>query len=131
MTTTKVTQKQAEAVLAAAAEWLGKKGLGTLICPDGRDLDIVGDHKDDGSECPNLKVGPAPTGKDAAYRALGPDLVLDWDWPGEPTPTILLEGGPGEWAYDSSPAIQRALDAKGIKVYVEPFACYALCIYPA
>ena len=127
---TTVTQKQAEAVLAAAAAWLGKKGLGALICPKGRDLDIVGNHVDDGSECLFVTVGPAPTGADAAYRALGSQLVMDWDWSGKPTPTILLEGGPGEWAYDSCSAIQKAMDAAKIPVYVEPYACYALSIYP-
>lgn len=54
---------------------------------------------------------------------------LDWDWPGKPTPTILWEGGPYEWAYDESDRLQQAAAKRGL--WVEPYASYALCVYPA
>lgn len=76
--------------------------------------------------------GPAPTGRDAAYAGIGPELNPAWDWPQSgPTPTILLEGGPYDWA------ITVALDGacvasfKRIGVFAEPWASYALCLYPA
>jgi hypothetical protein len=127
MTTTrkKVTKAQSEAVLKAVAVWLGKKGLGELSCPKKRALTPWGDHEDDGSPCLFAVAGPAPTGKDAAYRGLGPELMLDFDG----HPAIVLEGGPYDWAINCSLAIQKAMDAKGITVFVEPYAGYALSIY--
>lgn len=127
---TTVTTQQAETVLALVAEWLGRKGLGTPHCPEGRALDDYVQHTDDGSPCLTATFGPAPTGKDAAWNALGPQLVMDWDWSGTPTPTILLEGGPYEWAYDCSFWVQEQLHTMGLRLYVEPYACYALSIYP-
>lgn len=123
----KVTEKQATFVLNAVAEWLGKKGLGTPICPEGRPLDKYAQH-DDGTPCSDCSLGPAPTGPDAAYRGEGPELKMYWDW--AEAPTVLLEGGPYEWAITCCGYVQSALDAKGLKVYVEPYAGYALSIYP-
>jgi hypothetical protein len=74
--------------------------------------------------------GPAPTGSDAAYRALGPQLVSDWDWPGKPTPTILLEGGPEEWAVYASHDEELRDQLRAVGVWTEPYAGYALCLYP-
>lgn len=133
MPTTKtrpVTKRQAEAVLVEVAKWIGKKGYGVPICPEGRavDYDFLR-HTDDGSDCENFTCGPAPTGPEAASKAIGPDLRMDWDWPGRPTPTVLLEGGPEEWAINCSYAVQQAMDAAGVPVFVEPYASYALCIY--
>lgn len=99
--------KQAKA-LAVIAEWMGRIGYGT---EPGK---------------------PAPTGKDAAWRGLGPMLVPDWDWPTNgPTPTILLEGGPESWAYRATgdSAVHAAFTKLGI--FAEPYAGYALCLYPA
>lgn len=74
--------------------------------------------------------GPAPTGSDAAYNAEGPMLSAEWDWPEDgPTPTILLEGGPHDWAIDAAWECQARMDAIG--VFCEPYSGYALCLYPA
>lgn len=75
--------------------------------------------------------GPAPTGTDAAYSAEGPMLNPIWDWPGEPTPTILLEGGPYDWAYEVSMHEDTLPEFAAIGVFAEPYAGYALCLYPA
>lgn len=100
---TRLTTQQQDQALQIVAAWLGPK-LG---------------HD-----------GPAPTGRDAAYVALGPMLNPEWDWPSNgPTPTILLEGGPADWAYDAG--FELADQLRGIGVFAEPFAAYALCLYPA
>jgi len=73
--------------------------------------------------------GPAPTGKDAARKALGPMLNPAWDWPSSgPTPTVLLEGGPDDWAILAGDELTDRL--RGIGVWAEPYAAYALCLYP-
>jgi|688.fasta_scaffold22638_6 hypothetical protein len=102
---TTVTEPSANLVLQLVAEWLGKA---------------------DGME------GPAPTGREAAFQGLGPQLNLGWDWPSSgPTPTVLLEGGGHyEWALDCCSWVQEQLNARKVPVYVEPYAGYALCIYP-
>lgn len=95
-----VTVKQAEAALAEVARQLGEK-LG---------------H-------------PVPTGEEAANRAAGPMLIMDWDWPGEPTPTIICEGlylNDGGWTYALD--LVKVGDAAGC--YAEPYAGWALCLYP-
>lgn len=100
----KVTKAQQRVALAAVAAWLGPRM--------GYD-------------------GPAPTGEDAAYRGEGPMLNPEWDWPsGGPTPTILLEGGPEDWAIWASAdeGVREALRKVG--AWSEPYASYALCIYP-
>jgi len=125
----KVTKKQAEAVLTAVAEWMGTKGYGTPICPDGKPLSgIAGMQHPDGTWCEGCKFGPAPTGPNAAYRGEGPELRMDWDWAN--APSVILEGGPDEWAIACSFAVQQAMDAKKVPVYVEPYASWALSIYP-
>lgn len=66
-----------------------------------------------------------------------PTLRMDWDWSGEPTPTILWEGGPFEWTtlfphggrdeefgFTIEPAKLPA------DVWTEPYSSYALSIYP-
>lgn len=99
----KVTPAQAEKVLGIVAEWLGPRM--------GHD-------------------GPAPTGPDAAYIADGPMLNMEWDWPSSgPTPTILLEGGPYDWAVECCWDVQQEINRKKLPLFVEPYAGYALCIY--
>lgn len=98
--TRELTQEQAEAALAQVAAWLGRRGYGG---PNGE---------------------PAPTGRDAAYRAEGPMLVMDWDWPSRPTPTVILEGGPYDWAIEAA----WSIDVPG--VFAEPYSGWALCLYP-
>jgi len=127
----KISKTKAELALAAVAKWLGeKKGMWeTATCPHSNACatNKVGDwpaHKD-GSMCPKPKFGPAPTGSDAAQHALGPELVMDWSWPSEPTPTILLEGGPYDWAIEAAYAVKMPHG-----VFAEPYAGYALCLYP-
>ena len=101
----KVSQKQAEFVLQEVAKWLGPK---------------------------MYEDGPAPTGPQAAYQGVGPELNMTWDWPGQPTPTVILESGyaPDEWAVACASEIQAKLDARGMKIYVEPYSSFALSIYP-
>jgi hypothetical protein len=117
----KVTQKQAEKVLQAVAEWMGKRGYGQEF-----DHEVPGAKKFDyGDGDVTWFLPVAPTGPEAARNGLGPQLVMDWDWPSSgPTPTILLEGGPYDWA------IEIDLNDKALGVFTEPYAGYALCIYP-
>lgn len=104
MAARRVTKTQQAKTLALVAAWMGKHGM-----------------TDDGS--------PAPTGKDAAYQALGPMLVPDWDWPsGGPTPTILT-GGMDDWAYEVSGDIAFCEATKRLGVFAEPYASYALSLY--
>lgn len=128
----KVTQKQAEFVLKAVADWLGKKGYGDFECKEGRALDYVVRHVDDGSPCTNYKTLPAPTGPDAAYKGLGPELRMDFEpwWGGSKHPAVILEGGPDEWAIEACYAVQQAADKKGVKVFVEPATSFILGVFP-
>jgi len=68
-----------------------------------------------------------PTGPDAAYHGDGPELNMAWTWPGVPTPTILLESSMfSDWAV----AINTDAVGRAAGVYAEPWAGYALCLYP-
>lgn len=98
-----LTEKQQDKALAVIAGWLGPQM--------GYD-------------------GPAPTGEHAANHAEGPMLRRDWDWPSEPTPTILLEGGPYDWAVEVSLDDDVVRTLRKIGVFAEPWAGYALCLYP-
>lgn len=98
-----LTKKQQDQALELVAEWLGPKM--------GYD-------------------GPAPVGRDAANTAAGPQLVRDWDWPSTgPVPTILLEGGPYDWACDVSLDDDMIRRFDEIGVFAEPYAGWALCLY--
>ena len=101
-----LTKTQQAKALAIVAAWMGKQGYAE-----------------------DENGGPAPTGKDAAYQGLGPELVEKWDWPATPTDTIILEGGPDEWAYHAGFACADEFAAIG--VHAEPYAAYALCLYRA
>lgn len=130
---TTLTEEQQDLALDIVARWLGKKGLGQASCnhPEFTRMDFGYPIHGDDLLCPAPEYGPAPTGRDAAMQALGPQLIRDWDWPSSgPTPTVLLEGGPYDWAVDIS--LDRAAFAEFTKIGVlaEPYAGYALCLYP-
>lgn len=74
--------------------------------------------------------GPAPTGLNAAHRGQGPRLDPKWDWAEVVTPTILLEGGPFDWAVDVSMDPEVIHQLRTVGVYAKPYAGYALCLYP-
>lgn len=75
---------------------------------------------------------PCPTGKDAAYHALGPVLIPDFEgvWvPQAPNPTIIVEGIPGaDWANWASAELVDEFAELGI--FAEPLTGYALSLYP-
>ena len=73
------------------------------------------------------QLGGVPTGPDAAYHGNGPELNMTWAWPGQPTPTILLESSAfTDWAI----TIDHSKVNKAAGVFCEPYAGYALCLYP-
>lgn len=98
----RVSDEQQQAALTLVAEWLGR-WLG---------------HE-----------GPAPTGREAADHAAGPVLVPEWDFPEEPTPSIVLEG-PGNWAYEVAMDPQMVAKFAAIGVHAEAWASFGLCLYP-
>lgn len=51
-------------------------------------------------------------------------LRMDFDWGSEPTPTIVWEGGEYEWA------LAWAWEVKVPGVFAEPYAGWALSLYP-
>lgn len=55
-------------------------------------------------------------------------LVMDWDWPSSgPTPTLIWEGGPHDWAIEMSELLH---DSEDCPLFVEPYSGWALCLYP-
>jgi hypothetical protein len=54
-------------------------------------------------------------------------LKMDWAWSGTPTPTLLTEGVCDAIALCEK--LQPLIDAAGIPVWAEPYACYALSLY--
>lgn len=67
----------------------------------------------------------------------GPTLNMEWDWPSSgPTPTILWEGGPYDWAMlfphggraEFGFKVKEVTLPKGI--FAEPYSGWALCLYP-
>lgn len=73
-------------------------------------------------------TGPCPISEEAARNATGVQLKRDWDWPSNgPTPTLLLEGGPEDWAILAAGELHDEFRAIG--VFAEPYASYALCLY--
>jgi hypothetical protein len=69
--------------------------------------------------------GPAPTGREEAYRAQGPMLEREWDG----RPAVILEGGPYDWAIEAGSELADQFSAIG--VFAEPYSGWALCLYPA
>lgn len=132
-TTRRVSQQHADIVLHLVADWMGQRGYAeSYTCPQGRQLDQFWvKHLDDETPCDDAVASAAPTGSRAAYRGLGPELRMDWDWPSSgPTPAVILEGGPYDWAVVCCGWVQDRLDERGIPVFVEPYSGWALCLYP-
>lgn len=102
---TALTHDQMLHALSAVATWLGPQ-----MREDGR---------------------PVPTGAYCARRGLGP--MLHKRWALTPSclvaPTILLEGGPEDWAYRVAVELRDEFHKMG--VHAEAYACYALQLYPA
>lgn len=74
--------------------------------------------------------GPAPTGAAAFNFGEGPQLMPEWDWPSSgPTPTLILEGGPHDWAVEASFDIGVCDSMAKIGVFAEPYSGWALCLY--
>lgn len=71
--------------------------------------------------------GPCPISREAANNATGVQLIRDWDWPSRPTPTLILEGGPEDWAIVAAAELREQLGKVG--VFAEPYAAWALCLY--
>jgi hypothetical protein len=118
-------------VLELVAQWLGAIGYGTWSCPQGRELTTTVHHADDQTFCYDGQPGPAATGVDAAARGRGPLLNPAWDRPaGGPTPAVVMESDPVDWAVNCANWVQRHLTGENRPVHVEPYAGYALCIYP-
>lgn len=99
-----LSYQQTQLALGHVAVWLGRL------------------MNDDGSPC--------PTGLEASRHALGPVLVPDWAFGvNDPTrPTIILEGGPEDWAYRAGAELEAVFNKFG--VHAEAYACYALQLYP-
>lgn len=122
-----LSKTKQEKALAAVAKYLGPK-MGCIepcgkceTCKAGLTYDW---------QCENPTSVPAPTGEEAAYNALGPMLNPAWDWPtGGPTPTILLEGGPYDWAIEIAWDEEFRAEMKRLGIFAEPYAGYALCLY--
>lgn len=129
----KVTQKQAEFVLQEVAKWLGNKGMGEPSCPEGKELGRYFEHVEDNSPCLDCKFGPAPTGPEAAYKGIGPELQMNFEgwWSGHTYPAVILESGyaPDDWAVACVDHVQKAADAKEMNIFVEPATGWALGIF--
>jgi hypothetical protein len=74
---------------------------------------------------------PAPIGQEFAYRGQGPMLVYDYEglwYPQKPTPALILEGGPDDWAVYAAEECRENLTEIG--VFSEPLASFILQFYP-
>lgn len=74
---------------------------------------------------------PAPVGEKFAHRGAGPMLVPDYEglwYPQDPTPALILEGGPEDWAVYAAAECQKDLNDMG--VFAEPLASFILQFYP-
>ena len=111
-TKVKVSERQAKRVLMLFADVLSER-LGTTI----------------------------PTGEQAAYRGLGPELVMAWDWPRVPRPSILLSGGIsdqieavfgdyGIGALGLVHEVQERADAENLGVFLESYSSFSVSIHP-
>jgi len=67
-----------------------------------------------------------------------PSLVMDWDWPGESTPSILWEAGPYDWTmyFPFGGRTEEGITLKDVSdripdhVFIEPWAGWGTCMYP-
>jgi len=121
-----LSPEQQKSALDMVAAWLGSRmgywdGCGKAGCPDCA--------SGNGDMCRDGQPVAAPTGQSAADAGRGPYLNPEWDWPGSPTPTIILEGGPYDWATEACDAL--ADDMAKIGVFAEPYSGWALCLYSA
>jgi hypothetical protein len=120
----KLSKSKQEKALAIVADWMKTQGYGTAIgCGQ------CADCQRDPIFCENVTFGPAPTGEQAARQGLGPMLRSDWDWPGKPTPTIILEGGPEDWAIRVAGSIEAVAAFRKLGIFAEPYSSWALCLY--
>lgn len=126
----KLSKSKQEKALAVIAKYLGPK-MG-YVKPCGECEPCAAGLKWDWQcDNPDLNVS-AQTGQRAAHSGLGPMLIPDWDWPSSgPAPSIILEGGPDEWAYDASNDESVQAEMAKIGIYCEPYSTYALCLYAA
>lgn len=126
----KLSEAKARLALDAVAAWMGRNGYGVIRDAAGNEVDVLAALDDTGNWREGVKIGPAPTGPEAAFKGLGPELRMDWDWPasagGSGVPTVILEGGPGDWAY----RVSGEVDFAALGIFAEPYASYALCLYP-
>jgi hypothetical protein len=66
-----------------------------------------------------------------------PALVMDWDWPGAPTPAIMWEAGPYDWAiyFPYGGRTEEGLTLPDVSadmpkgIHAEPYAGWATCLY--
>jgi hypothetical protein len=74
---------------------------------------------------------------DDVANGYGPTLVMDWDWTGEPTPAVIWEGGPYDWAIyvGYGGRMETGYHAPDLSdeipdtVFVEPYSGWAVSIY--
>lgn len=55
-----------------------------------------------------------------------PTLNMTWGWSGRPTPTILWEEGPCDWAIE---VLSVCFNEQPANVWCEPYSGWALAVY--
>jgi hypothetical protein len=108
-----VTERRAEKVLAALKKQMAFF-LEPIVFDDGETLEVF---------------SPITTDQ--------PVLRMDWEWPGQPTPAILWEGGPYDWTmyFPYGGPTEEGITLPDVSadmpkgVHVEPYAGWATCLY--